>query len=672
MELELLKDVVIIFTLSVIVIFLFSKMKVPAIVGFLLTGVLAGPHALQLISNPHDIEIIAEIGVILLLFTIGIEFSLKKLKRIQRYVLLGGGLQVGITILITTLLVNSFGFSWQQAVFAGFLVSLSSTAVVLKMIQSSGEIGTQHGQTSLAILIFQDIIIVPMMLIIPFIAGNESDLAGSLLIFLGKAVLIIGFTFVGAKYLMPWVLYHIAKTQSRELFMIAIMVIGLAVAWLTSELGLSLALGAFIAGLIISESDYSEQAFGNIVPFRDVFTSFFFVSIGMLLNVTYVAESLILVIALTAGVMILKTVVAGFSAFILGFPLKTTVIVALTLSQIGEFSFILSKIGMDYNLFPGDYYQAFLAVSVISMAVTPFVMRFAPVLVDFILKFPLPKKLRQGLRDIPEPEQTVMKNHMVIVGYGINGRNVAQAAKFADIPHVILELNPDTVKDEQSKGEIIYYGDATQEPVLRHASIENATVLVVTLPHTGDVKRITDIARGINPDLHIIIRTRFVKDMKTFYDLGADEVIPEEFETSIEIFSRVLAKYLVPRDEIEKMVSKVRGDSYEMFRSLSLPGKDLSYLKVQPPEVEIHSLHVCNNAPIIGLPLRDMGFISDNNLSLLALSRNGNVMPHPEKETLIQKNDIFFFLGKREHINNHMHLFKSSDEGCETDFPAKN
>ncbi|HKK09815.1 MAG TPA: cation:proton antiporter [Bacteroidales bacterium] len=667
MELNLLKDVVIIFTLSVFVIYLFSKIKVPAIVGFLLTGVLAGPHALQLISNPHDIEIIAEIGVILLLFTIGIEFSLKKLKRIQRYVILGGGLQVGITVLITYLLVSAFGFSWQQAVFAGFLVSLSSTAVVLKMIQSSGEIGTQHGQTSLAILIFQDIIIVPMMLILPFIAGNEANLSASLLLFVGKAVLIIGFTYVGAKYLMPWALYHIAKTQSKELFMIAIMVVGLAVAWLTSELGLSLALGAFIAGLIISESEYSEQAFGNIVPFRDVFTSFFFVSIGMLLNVTYVADHLVFVLILTVAILLLKTMVAGFSAFALGFPFKTTVIVALTLSQIGEFSFILSKIGMDYELFSQDYYQAFLAVSVITMAVTPFIIRFAPVLADFILQFPLPKLVRHGLRDIPEPEHAVMTNHMVIVGYGINGRNVAQAAKFADIPHVILELNPDTVKDEQSKGEIIYYGDATQETVLRHASIEKATVLVVTLPHTGDVKRITDTARSLNPDLHIIIRTRFVKDMKVFYDLGADEVIPEEFETSVEIFSRVLAKYLIPRNEIEKMVAKVRADSYEMFRSLNLPSKELSFLKVQAPEVEIHSLHVCNNAPVIGRPLQEMDFIHDSKLSLLALSRSGNVIPHPGKETLIQKNDIFFFLGKRDHIDTHMHLFKSSDEECETD-----
>ena len=363
MEIPFLRDVIIIFSLSVIVIFLFHKIKVPSIVGFLLTGVLAGPHALKLIKNVHDIEMIAEVGVILLLFTIGIEFSFKKLQKIRRSVLLGGALQVGLTILLTYFLTRQVGLSWPQAVFAGFLVSLSSTAVVLKIIQSRGEIATHHGQTSLAVLIFQDIIIVPMMLFLPFLAGSETEVASSILIFAAKAVLIIALTYIGAKYVIPWVLLNIARTQSRELFMIVIILIALAIAWFTSTLGLSLALGAFIAGLIISESEYSEQAFGNIMPFRDVFTSFFFVSIGMLLNLEFVANNLVLVLLLTGGLMVLKTLVAGFATFMLGFPFRTTVIVALTISQIGEFSFILSRIGMDYELFSPDNYQAFLAVA---------------------------------------------------------------------------------------------------------------------------------------------------------------------------------------------------------------------------------------------------------------------------------------------------------------------
>lgn len=666
MEFGLLKDIIIILTLSVLVIYLFHKIKVPPIVGFLVTGVLAGPHALAFISNTHDIEIIAEIGVILLLFTIGIEFSLKKLQRIRRYVLIGGGVQVGITILITTLLVTAAGLSWKQAVFAGFLVSLSSTAVVLKIMQSRGEIGTHHGQTILAVLIFQDIIIVPMMLMLPFIAGSGGDLVNSLLIFLAKAVLTIGFTYIAAKYVMPWALYHIAKTQSRELFMISIIMVAFAVAWGTSELGLSLALGAFIAGLIISESEYSEQAFGNIIPFRDVFTSFFFVSIGMLLNLEYVYDNLLLVVVLTVGLVSLKTLVAGFAAFLLGFPFRTTVIVALSLSQIGEFSFILSRIGMDYNLFSAENYQAFLAVAVITMSLTPFIIQLAPRFGHLLLRLPMPAKVRHGLRNIPEPVHEQMTNHMVIIGYGINGRNVAKAAKFADIPHAIIELNPDTVKDEQAKGEIIYYGDATQDAVLHQADIDTATVLVVTLPHTGDVKRITDNARSLNPNLHIIIRTRYVGEMKQFYDLGADEVIPEEFETSIEIFSRVLAKYLIPHSEIERMVARVRADGYEMFRSLSLPKNKLSLLKVKAPEVEIHAVHVCKGAVMIDKRLGDQTFYHDNMLTLLAISRNEQVIRQPGGDIEIKQNDILFFLGSKNRMAEYLDSFKSNAEECET------
>jgi CPA2 family monovalent cation:H+ antiporter-2 len=581
-------------------------------------------------------------------------------------VILGGGLQVGITVLVTYLLVSVAGLSWQQSVFAGFLVSLSSTAVVLKIIQSRGEIGTHYGQSVLAILIFQDIIIVPMMLLLPFIAGGEGDLVESLLIFLAKAVLIIGFTFVATKYVMPWVLYNIAKTQSRELFMISIIMVAFAVAWSTSELGLSLALGAFIAGLIISESEYSEQAFGNIMPFRDVFTSFFFVSIGMLLNLEFVFNNLALVISLTVGLMVLKSLVAGFAAFILGFPFRTTVVVALALSQIGEFSFILSRIGMEYNLFSADNYQAFLAVAVLTMSFTPFIIQIAPGFAHLLLRLPLPKKLREGLRNIPEPVHQKMENHMVIIGYGINGRNVAKAAKFANIPHVIIELNPDTVKDEQARGETIYFGDATQNAVLHQAEINTATVLVVTLPHTGDVKRITDNARNLNPNLHIIIRTRYVGDMKQFYDLGADEVIPEEFETSIEIFSRVLAKYLIPHSEIERMVAQVRADGYEMFRSLSLPKNKLSMLKVQAPEVEIHSVHVCKGAEVIGKPLGEQTFYHDNLLTLLALSRDGEVIRQPGGKLRIARNDILFLLGNKNRLAGYIDLFKCSTEEEET------
>ena len=500
-----------------------------------------------------------------------------------------------------------------------------------------------------------------MMLFLPFLAGGEANIASSILTFAAKAILIIAFTYIGAQYLMPWILLQIARTQSRELFMISIILIVLAIAWFTSTLGLSLALGAFIAGLIISESEYSEQAFGNIVPFRDVFTSFFFVSIGMLLNLNYVGNNLVLVLALTAAVLLLKTIVSGFAAFVLGFPFRTTVIVGLTLSQIGEFSFILSKLGMNYELFSQEYYQAFLAVSVVTMSLTPFIIAGAPHLADFILRFRIPEKIRCGLSNIPDPEGSGQSDHLIIVGYGINGRNVASAAKYADIPHTIIELNPDTVRDEQEKGKTIYYGDATQVPVLHKANIDDALILVVTLPHSGDAKRITEIARSINPKLYIIIRIRFVNDMKILYKYGADEVIPEEFETSVEIFSRVLAKFLVPRDKIEDYVSRVRSDNYEMFRSLSIPTEKMPLLKVNAPEAEIHAIHVSNHASIIGKKIEDSEFNYEEGLSLLAMSREGTIIKNPSPDMVLHADDILFFLGNKNKIARYFHLFKDSE-----------
>jgi len=288
MEIPLLKDLVVIFSLSTIVLYLFHRFRVPAIVGFLLTGIVVGPYGLGLVNAVHQVEVLAEIGVVLLLFTIGIEFSLKSLLQIKRYLLIGGTLQGVLTYGAGFVIARRIGLPVGEAIFLGFLISFSSTAIVLKLLQERAEIDSPHGRTALAILIFQDIIIVPIMLATPLLAGTSSNVLGSVTLSLAKGVGIIVVVFLCAQWLVPKILFHITRTRSRELFMLTVLILCFAVAWLTSNLGLSLALGAFLAGLIISESEYSIQAFSNILPFRDVFTSLFFVSIGMLLNIGFV------------------------------------------------------------------------------------------------------------------------------------------------------------------------------------------------------------------------------------------------------------------------------------------------------------------------------------------------------------------------------------------------
>jgi len=670
MDLLILKDITIIFSVAVVVILICQQLKIPPIIGYLLTGVLAGPNGFSLISGVHEVEILAEIGVILLLFTIGIEFSLKNLVKIRNTLLIGGGIQVFITIIVFYFVTRldiigaQEGNGFSESMFMGFLMALSSTAIVLKLLQERGEFVSPHGRTILGVLIFQDIVIVPMILVLPFLAGVSGESGSSIWEIALKVLAVVLMVFIGAKYIVPKLLYQVAKTKSRELFLLTIIVIALAVAYLTYMAGLSLALGAFLAGLIVSESDYSQQAFGNVVPFLDVFTSFFFVSIGMLLDVEFLLSKPFIILLITIGVIVVKAIVATGAGLALGFPLRSSLFVGFTLSQVGEFSFILSRKGQELGLISDGNYQLFLNVSVITMAATPFIMSAAPKFADLLFKLPLPARLKSGLKPVLEDEEYILgiKDHLIIIGYGLNGRNVSRAAKFASIPYEVIDLNAQTVRAEKKKGEPIFFGDATQDAVLEHASIAKAMVLVITLPGTTEVRRITQVARRMNPHLHIIIRSRFVNDMQDLFKLGADEVIPEEFETSVEIFTRVLAKYLIPHDEIEKLVAMVRADGYEMFRSLSIEDSNFNRLKVKVPEISINSIHVCPRSEIEGKNMQETGFEKNYGLTLLAVSRSNETFSKPTGNFIFEENDILFFLASADKLSKIDGLFVSPPE----------
>jgi CPA2 family monovalent cation:H+ antiporter-2 len=526
---------------------------------------LAGPHGLGLIKAVHEVEILAEIGVVLLLFIIGIQFSLKNLLRIKKSILMGGSLQMWLTFLAAFVIAMKLGQSFSESIFVGFLVSLSSTAIVLKVMQQRAEVDSPHGSATLGILIYQDVIIVPMMLFTPLLVGATANLGESALILLTKGVGIIVFVIVSAKWIVPQVLYQIARTRNRELFLLSIVIICFGFAWLFSSAGLSLALGAFLAGLIISESEYAHQALGNILPLHDISMSFFFISIGMLLDVGFLFQRPGLIVLIALGVLALKTIIASSATVLLGFPIRTAVLVGLALSQVGEFSFILSKTGIEYDLLAGDIYQMFLAVSVLTMALTPMIIAFAPRTADFVLRLPMPGRLRTGFSPVQELKLTGKKDHLVIIGFGFNGRNLARAAKVRGIPYCIIEMNPETVREEKAKGEPIYYGDATHEAVLQRADIKDARVVVVAISDPAATRRIVELARKLSPRIYVMVRTRYLQEVKTLHGLGADEVIPEEFETSVEIFARVLQKYLVPRDEIEKYIDEIRSGDYEML-----------------------------------------------------------------------------------------------------------
>lgn len=576
MEIQLLSDIARIFGVSIGVLFVCSRLKIPTIVGFLLTGLVAGPHGLGFVEHTHAVEVMAEVGVVLLLFTIGMEFSIDQLLRIKKAVLLGGSLQVGLTIALAAGAAQAFGLTWAQGVFIGFLLALSSTAIAIKLLQNKGMMDSPHGGASLGILIFQDIAVVPMMLAIPLLSGTDGAVLESLL-GLAKGFAIIAAVFVAARWGVPIVLHQIARSRDREFFLLAVVTICLLVAWATNQVGLSLSLGAFLAGLIISESEYSHQALGNILPFKDVFTTFFFVSIGMLLDLHTIVEQPVLVFGLTLGVLGLKIAAAALAAMFLGYPLRTMVMVGAALSQVGEFSFVLAKSGLDLNLIAQSSYQLFLAVSVLTMALTPVALRAAPALESLLARLPLPARVKHGLS--PEAATAATKNsgHLVIIGFGLNGQNLAKAARAGAIVYDVLEMNADVVRAERAKGEPIWYGDATHEAVLEHVNVSQARAVAIAIHDPVATRRIVKLVREHNPACFLVVRTRFAHELKPLYEAGASRVIPEEFETSIQIFAATLQEFGKPQAEIDAIVADVRKNNYDLFRNLA--GHDAGLFK---------------------------------------------------------------------------------------------
>src|SRR5438132_1054051 len=471
-QLLVLRDLAVIFGASLVVVLVFHRLRLPALPGFIVAGVVLGPNALGLIPDVHRVEGLAEVGVILLLFTIGIEFSLGRLREMGRQVVVAGACQVGLTVPATAAAAAAGTTRWQVALFLGFLAALSSTAIVLKLLTEKGDIDTPHGRLATGVLIFQDLCVVPMMLALPFLAGRAAGSAAGLVVAFGKAALVVVGVLVAARTVVPRILAEILKTRSRELFVIAIILVGTLTALGTEAVGASLALGAFLAGLVISESDYAHQAMAELLPFRDIFISLFFVAVGMLA--------------------------------------------------------LLDRLDRVIRL-------------------------------DRVLPGLRPQEVAPAVEPLAE--------HVVIAGLGLNGRNLAAALRAIRVPYLIVELNPQTVRQARTQGEPAFYGDATREEILRALGVDRAKLFVVAISDPAATRRMVRVARGLNPTLHIIARTRYVVEIPELARLGANVVIPEEFETSIEIFTRVLAHYQVPQGDIDTLANEIRASHYQALRA---------------------------------------------------------------------------------------------------------
>jgi CPA2 family monovalent cation:H+ antiporter-2 len=537
----------------------------------------------------------------------------------------------------------------------GFLLSLSSTAIVLKMLQERGELTAPHGRVSVAILIFQDIVVVLMILLTPILAGQSEDPMNTLLWLVVKVAGTVVAVLLLAKYIVPTLFRLVVRTKSRELFILTVVVLCFATAWLTSSVGLSLALGAFFAGLIISESEYSHQATGNILPFREIFISFFFVSVGMLLDFQFFIGNILFILLASSGVVLLKMIVIALSVLILRYPPKTVFLTAFSLFQVGEFAFLLSSKGMEYQLLSNEVYQYFLAISIITMGITPFLIKYAPNFINFIFQNALPKQVKERMKAIAKRRaeatkgEESMHDHLVIIGYGINGQNVAKAARRAGISYVVVELDPQALKLAKEAGEKVVYGDAGNEVILRHVHIQEARVVVIAISAHEATRQIVQLIRTFTDTAYVIVRTRYVREVEQVIKLGADEVIPEEFETSIEIFTRVLKKYLVPIDEIQGFVNDIRSHNYEMLRGMA--GASGQFTPIHIPDMEIATVTVRQgHNRIVGKTLQDSDLRNEFGITVLAIKRKNKFVKLITPEEVVLEDDILYIFGRPDDI----------------------
>jgi len=647
MEVPLLYEIVIIFLLSIFVTIVCNKIKLPATVGFLLTGVLCGPSLLGIVKDMQAIDHIAEIGVAMLLFTIGMELSGEALNRLKRPVFLGGSLQIGLTVLavagIAMLLRDA---TYQKGLFWGCLVALSSSAIVLRILQERGATSTPTGRLSLAILVFQDIMVAPMLLCVPLLAGTlELSLQGAVFSTL-RVVVVLGGVLLFARFGLDRLMEAVVRTRTREILLLSTLGLCLGMAMLTNYLGLSLSLGAFLAGLMLARSQYSMSVISGILPYRDVFMSLFFISVGMMLNLEFFLQHFVAIIVLTALFIVIKSLLTLPSVLVQGYPLRAAIITSLSLAQVGEFAFVLAASGLNAKLFDMNAYQTFLDVSVLTMMLTPGLMAVAPRVADMITG----KRNAHKLAAAENQEGAcAMDDHLIIVGFGISGKHLAHVARESGLCYTILEMNPETVTRYRHK-EPISHGDASQPIVLEHLGVTKARVLAIVISDPSAVRAIVIEARRFNPHLHIIARTRFVSEVAPLRALGADEVIAEEFETSIEVFSRVLTRYLVPRQDIDSFAARIRQENYRMIRRMSASANPLDAMVSRLPDMGVQSMRLAASSPLCGISLAQSQMRRKYGVTVIAILRKGATQASPEPNDLFEADDVVYLFGRTDKL----------------------
>ena len=529
-EIGYLKDLVIVLGAAIVVVTALRRAGIPSIAGFILTGALIGPTALALVDDTHHVEVLAEIGIVLLLFGIGMELSLDRLRRFWKAVILGGGIQVTLTVACTAAAATWFGLATGPAIFLGCVVAISSTAVVLRGLSTRGELEAPHGRLAVGILVFQDLCVIPMILAVPIMAGGSGSVQ-EILLTGGTALVILAAVLTAARYLVPPFLAFVAKTRQRDIFILAVFLVCFGTAWALSLAGVSLALGAFLAGLIVAGSEFRHQAMSDLIPAREIFASLFFISVGMLLDVSDVLEHLTSTVGLLGMILVGKFLIILGAALILRLPLRVGILSAATLCQIGEFSFVLLNTASEFELLDATLSHNLLLAIILSMLLTPVAIAFGPRLALSAARVPWLNRVLDAEPpgvDAHEPHS----GHVILAGYGLTGREVCRAIRDTGIPSIVVDVNADNVRVAKAAGNRAVLGDITQQEVLKTLGCQDAQLVVISINDARATELAVGGLRKIAPNLPIIARAWYDIDKDSLYAAGATKVVTAENTTS--------------------------------------------------------------------------------------------------------------------------------------------
>ena len=658
-DIGMLADLVVIFGCAAAVVYACHRLNQSPIVGFMITGTLIGPYGFSLVHDLDSIHTLATVGLMILLFSLGLEYSLKKLMETRIAVLLAGPLQTLGTGAVVMIIARQAGASDRAAIVYGMLVALSSTAVFMKMLSDRGEIDSVHGRIGLGVAIFQDLATIPFMVAIPLMAAEEA-VCGSIAVSVAKAALLILGVLVVARYVFPLILRGILKTHSKELFLIAAIFLFLGTALASAKAGVSLALGSFLAGLVLSESDYGQHLFAEVRPFRDGLNSLFFISLGMLVDPAFIARNVGSVLLITAAVILGKTLLTTAAVAASRIPLHPALFAGAALAQVGEFSFVLLQAAAAAGIVGAGPYQILLACSVVSMVLSPLFFRLTRTLVLRFARDWNPG-LRIGRSENRLRELEALRDHVIICGNGLGGQNIARALKANRIPYIIVDLNEQAVREARREGESILFGDCTNAHTLEQAGIHRSRVIVFVVSDPFAARLGIKLARERAPEIVVLTRTKYVADMDALWDQGSTEVIAEEFEASLELMTRILRVYNAPRSMVAAEIKSIRDQRFGFFRErkITVPRIRLS------DELDIYTetWQAPREWGWEGSRVSETRIREETGSLILGIIREHRTMNNPEPNETLMGGDRLVLSGTKDQLNRALTLL-SRDIGA--------